>query len=206
MGRNHARTHARKGPLALKMGSVSAALLGVCALASVSCKSQPKQKPCVDKSAPALKTCNEKADKLQQQLNSLKVKLAQALQNPGTIKVDPTLLELVGPDGKKKKIVLQEGSLKPAQVTKVMRLGKAALQSCYTRALKRNTALHHTRLKLQMAFKVRPSGSPTSISLKPNRDAKMIDCMVKAIRRWKFPAFTGQPVDVKTTVPLVPKG
>lgn len=188
----------------LSMRSALAMLLGL-ALSLPACGGA-KQKPCVDKSKPALDQCNTRAEELQKQLNDVKVKLAQALANPGTIKVDPELLTLVGPGGKKRKIVLREGTLKQAQVIKVFRLGKGALQACYNRALKRNSSLHHSSLTLNLAFKVRASGTPTGISVRPNRDAKMIDCMKKAITRWKFPRFSGQPVGVESPVTLRPKG
>ncbi len=165
-----------------------------------------KQKPCVDKSKAGLAKCNAQVETLQKQLNDLKIKLAQALANPGTIKVDPELLTLVGPGGKKRKITLREGTLKQTEVIRVFRLGKGALQACYNRALKRNSSLHHASLTLNLAFKVRASGTPMGISVRPNRDAKMSDCMKKAIRRWKFPRFSGQPVGVESPVTLRPKG
>ena len=181
-------------------------VVAVCGLAvGVGCGSPAKQPPCVDKSKPALELCEKKADTLQRQLNDLKIKLAQALANPGTIKVDPQLLQLDGNNGKPA-VVLREGTLKQSQVVTVLSLGKAGLQACYNRALKRNTALHHSKLTLTVAFKVKPSGTPTAISVSPNRDAKMNDCMIKSIRRWKFPAFEGQPVGVETPVTLRPKG
>lgn len=164
-----------------------------------------KQKPCVDTSKPALDQCQKRADALQRKLNDLKITLAQALQNPGTIKVDPELLQLEGP-GKKRRIVLKEGTLKQGQVINVIRLGKSGLQACYTRALKRNSALHHSKLTLTLDFKVKASGDPAAISLRPNSDAKMIDCMKKAIKRWRFPRFQGQPVGVVSPVTLRPKG
>ncbi|MBW2733065.1 MAG: AgmX/PglI C-terminal domain-containing protein [Deltaproteobacteria bacterium] len=162
-------------------------------------------KKCVDKSKPALAECQKRTDALQRQVNDLKVTLAQALQNPGTIKVDPALLELDGP-GKKRRVVLKEGTLKQEEVIKVIRLGKSGLQACYNRALKRNSALHHSKLTLTLDFKVRASGDPATISLRPNSDAKMIDCMKKAIKRWRFPHFRGQPVGVVSPVTLRPRG
>lgn len=164
-----------------------------------------KEKVCTDQSKPALAKCQARADDLLKQLNDLKVKLAQALQNPGTIKVDPEVLQLEGPNGQKRKIVLREGTLKQEQVIKVMRMGKGGLQACYNRALKRNSSLHHANLTLTLAFRVRANGSPTGISVRPNRDAKMTDCMQKAIKRWQFPTFKGQPVGVEVPVTLRPK-
>lgn len=164
-----------------------------------------KAQDCVDKSKPALDECQKRSEALQRKLNDLKITLAQALQNPGTIKVDPELLQLEGP-GKKRRIVLKEGTLKQGQVISVISVGKSGLQACYTRALKRNSALHHSKLTLTLDFKVKSSGDPVAISLRPNSDAKMIDCMKKAIKRWRFPRFQGQPVGVVSPVTLRPKG
>ena len=161
-----------------------------------------KKKPCVDKSKPALDTCQAERDQLQQQLNELKLKLAQALANPGTIEVDPSVLTI---NGKRIDVQVQEGTLTQDQVITVLRRSKGSLRDCYTRALKRNSALHHGSITLTVAFKVKPNGRPTAISLRPNRDAQMTDCMVRAINRWTFPSFQGQPVGVESPVTLTPK-
>jgi len=162
------------------------------------------KKKCVDKSKPALTTCQAKADKLQQQINDLKLKLAQALANPGTIKLDPSVLTIDGKAPPKRK--LREGTLSQQEVVRVVARNKATLQQCYTRALKRNRALHHTKLTLNVAFRVHNNGRPKAISVRPNHDARMIGCMKSAIKRWVFPRFKGQPVGVETPVTLRPKG
>ena len=180
--------------------------VGVLSLATLGMAACGQKTICVDKSKPALEQCQTKAEGLRKQLNDIKVKLAQALANPGTIKVDPEILTLIGPEGKKRKIVLREGTLKQTEVIRVFRLGKVALQACYNHALKRNSSLRHSSLTLNVAFRVRASGSPASVSIRPNRDAKMTDCMKKAILRWEFARFSGQPVGVESPVTLRPKG
>ena len=161
-----------------------------------------EKKPCVDKSKPALEQCQADLDQTQKQLNELKVKLAQALANPGTIQVDPSVLTV---NGRRLDTKAQEGTLTQDQVIAVLRSSKGSLRDCYTRALKRNSSLHHGSITLTVSFKVKNNGRPSAISVRPNRDAQMIDCMVRAINRWTFPRFEGQPVGVESPLTLTPK-
>lgn len=188
----HARRVTRAGAVALALVTLSGG-----------CNSQPQAgQQQVDRSLEALRKCEADRDRLQEDLNALKVKLAQALANPGTIKVDPALLTI---EGKSLIAAPQEGTLTQEQVFAVIGRSKGSLEACYTRALKRNSALHHGSITLNVAFSVRSSGRPTRIDIQPNRDAQMIDCMVKAIERWPFPEFQGQAVDVEAPVTLLPK-
>jgi outer membrane lipoprotein-sorting protein len=191
------------GKPAIRLGRgrrCSSLLAGLASLAMVTLGCGDKDK-CVDTSKPALEECRAEQAKLQEQLNDLKIKLAEALANPGTIKVDPSVLMIDGkPVGTAK-----EGTLTQQQVIEVLRKSKGSLRDCYTRALKRNSALHHGSITLTVGFKVQNSGRPTSIAIRPNRDAKMIDCMTKAIQRWTFPKFEGQSVGVESPVTLTPK-
>jgi hypothetical protein len=90
-------------------------------------------------------------------------------------------------------------------VIRVLRASKTSLRPCYDRALKRDSGLHHRKLVLSLALKVKPAGSPDDITLGPNYDDQMIDCMKKAVRRWRFPTFTGTPVGVETPLTFQPK-
>ncbi|MBK8482151.1 MAG: AgmX/PglI C-terminal domain-containing protein [Proteobacteria bacterium] len=167
------------------------------------CNSEPQAgQQQLDRSLEALRKCESERDRLQEDLNALKVKLAQALANPGTIKVDPALLTI---EGKSLMAPAREGTLTQEQVFAVIGRSKGSLEACYTRALKRNSALHHGSITLNVSFSVRSTGRPTRIDIQPNRDGPMIACMVKAIERWPFPEFEGQPVDVEAPVTLLPK-
>jgi len=180
--------------------AVAALALGAC---GSGCNGQPQAgQQQVDRSLEALRKCESERDRLQEDLNALKVKLAQALANPGTIKVDPALLTI---EGKSLMPAMQEGTLTQEQVFAVIGRSKGSLEACYTRALKRNSALHHGAITLSVSFSVRTNGRPTRIDIQPNRDGQMIDCMVKAIERWPFPEFDGQAVDVEAPVTLLPK-
>lgn len=161
-----------------------------------------KQVPCVDKSKPELDQCRTATDKLQAEINTLKRQLAQALASPGSIKVDPSVLMI---DGKPIKVSMPEGTLTQDQVVSTIRMNKPVLQQCYERAMKKNTALTHQKITLTLGFQVRPTGNASDITISPNYDSMMIDCMKKAIIRWRFPTFSGQPVGVESPITLTPR-
>jgi hypothetical protein len=175
------------------------------ALLAPGCQCQPKalpSEPCVDKSKPELDKCKGGEEKAQEEIISLKKQLAQALANPGTFKVDPSVLMI---DGKPIEVKVQEGSIGQEQIVETMRTNKAVLKGCYERAMKSNFSLQRQTITLSIGFKVKPTGIPSEIAIKPNYDNAMIDCMKKAIMRWRFPSFTGQPVEVESPLTLTPK-
>ncbi len=180
-----------------RMGSVVLIFLG--SLMTLHCGSKDK---CVDQSKPMLTQCQAKGDKQQEEIISLKRQLAQALANPGSITVDPSVLMI---DGKRIVVKKREGTLSQEQVVSTMRRNKPVLQACYERAMKKNTSLTHQKITLNVGFSVLPKGTATRISISPNYDSMMIDCIKKAIRRWRFPAFTGQPVGVQSPLTLRPQ-
>jgi hypothetical protein len=155
----------------------------------------------VDKSKKPLEECQLNVDKLQAEIVTLKRKLAQALANPGTLKVEDLEIEGKVP----KKVLPQEGTLTQDQVIATMRTHKPQLKACYERAMKKNVRLQQQKITLTIAFKVYSSGTPGEIRIRPNYDFKMNDCMKKSIRRWQFPAFTGQPVGVESPLTLSPQ-
>ena len=108
-------------------------------------------------------------------------------------------------DGKPIKVDQQEGSLSQEQVVATMQQNRGVLQACYERAMKKNTALTHQRVTLTVGFQVAPSGVAQNITISPNYDSMMMDCMKKAIMRWRFPSFSGQPVGVETPITLQPR-
>jgi len=152
-----------------------------------------------------LATCRTELDQQERQVNDLKRKLATAIANPGTIKVDPSVLMIDGTPIKVPRAGTHEGSMSQQQVVATLRENKGSLQPCYNRALKRDSGLHHRKIKLNLTMKVRPSGAPADITIGPAYDLQMIDCMKKAIRRWKFPAFSGGAVEVESPMTFTPK-
>lgn len=182
---------------AIKLFLTTAGLLGALVFL-VQCK----QEVCIDKSKPELDQCKARIDKMQAEMNALKRTLAEALANPGTIKVDPSVLMI---DGKLEQPKVAEGNISQEAVVSTLKMNKGALQSCYERAMKRNTSLHQQKMTVTLGFKLQPAGSASDISISPNYDAPMIDCMKKAIMRWHFPQFSGSPVGVETPVTLTPR-
>lgn len=184
-----------------RIGSRSLWPLTLAMLALVGCRDN---KPCVDRSKAALEACSSRSEQLQSELDTLKKKLAQALANPGTLHVDPSVMVIHGKKGGSG-IRVKEGTISQDEVVRVLRQNKTSLRPCYTRALKRDSALHHRKLVLTLAMKVKPAGMPAGVALGPNYDDQMIDCMKKAVRRWRFPTFEGTPVGVETPLTFQPK-
>ncbi len=160
------------------------------------------EKKCVDTSKPALEECRANTDNLRDEINTLKRQLAQAIANPGTIKIDPSVLVINGEHLLPK---LKEGNLSQEEVIKTMKMNKPVLKVCYERAMKKNASLRRQSITLTVAFKVTPSGSPKDVLVSPNYDSQMIDCMQKSIRRWRFPTFSGQAIGVESPLTLTPK-
>jgi len=159
-------------------------------------------KKCVDVSKPALDECRGEGDKLRKEVVDLKRLLAQAMANPGTIQVDPSVLMINGQHVAPK---LSEGNLTQEQVVSTIQQNKKVLKACYERAMKKNPSLRRQSITLTLALAVRPTGIPADISVRPNYDGLMIDCMRKAILRWRFPTFNGQSVGVESPLTLTPK-
>lgn len=88
-------------------------------------------------------------------------------------------------------------ALKPAAVREVLQKGQAQLRRCYEAALKRSPRLSRQKISLTLTFKVSPSGEPDAVTMQPNPDYAMTDCMKKAVRRLNFPEFTGTALDVE---------
>ncbi len=173
---------------------LSLAVLGAC----------EKPPPCVDKSKKPLEDCRLAMDKLQSDILSLKRQLALAKAAPGTIKVDdPSVTEI---EGKKPYVPKpQEGTLSQTQVVSGIKKNIPALRKCYERTMKKVESLQMSKLMLTIELKVQPSGKPSGIYIRPSRHQEMTDCMKKSIKRWRFPAFTGQPVGVVYPLTLSPR-
>lgn len=155
--------------------------------------------------------CQKEAEDLRGQVVQLKEQLARALAAPppqaAPVQVDPSILALAprstgGQDGE----ATGTGSLSQTAVVDVIRGGRPALQQCYERALKRNNALQVQQLKLTLGFSVQPTGRASSVSIKPNYDNNMADCIRTAVTGWRFPPFAGAPQDIQAPVTLSPKG
>ena len=116
-----------------------------------------------------------------------------------TVKLDPLTL-VAGPGGPHH----VEGNLPPEAVMKVFRANQSTLRACYERGLKRNPNLQYVNT-VNVRFAVVNTGSATNIVFSPRSDGEMERCMAQSIGKWKFPSFTGDPVQFEYPVALVAK-
>lgn len=146
--------------------------------------------------------CQKEADQLRNEVVALKQDLAKARQGSSAMALDSSVLALAP----RSDTGGGSGALSQTAVVETVRNGKAALQSCYERALKRNTGLQIQQIQVTLGFTVQPSGRVGAVSIRPNYDGSMVDCMKNAIQRWKFPAFGGAAQEIQAPVTLSPKG
>ena len=156
--------------------------------------------------------CKKDVNDLKAQNAELKQKLAQAMTAPARVQLtDPDILNLIAEikgrhspeDGD---VVLGKGDLDPKEASKVVRQGAQALQKCYERALKKNTALQmQAALSVMLELTVKPTGQVKTMNLSPQVDSEMTECVRTTVTRWKFPTFSGEPVVVAQRLTLTPK-
>ena len=155
--------------------------------------------------------CKKEQNDLKIQINDLKQKLAQAMSNPNRVVLtDPDILNLIADIRKKGaedgEIVLGKGDLNPKEASRVVRRGAQALQMCYERALKKNSALQmQAGLGVTLEITIKPSGTVKGMNLNPAVDREMVECIRSAVTRWKFPPFAGESVVVSQRLTLTPK-
>jgi hypothetical protein len=157
--------------------------------------------------------CKKDVNDLKSQNAELKQKLALAMTAPTRVELtDPDILNLIaeikgkkgaGEDGD---IVLGKGDLNPKEASRVVKQGAQALQKCYERALKKNTALQmQAALSVMLEITVKPTGQVKTMNLSPHVDNDMSECVRTTVERWKFPPFSGEPVVVAQKLTLTPK-
>ena len=158
--------------------------------------------------------CKRDVSELKSQNAELKQKLAQALSNPSRVQLtDPDILNLIAEIKSKRSseeeggdMVLGKGDLNPKEASRVVRQGAQALQKCYERALKKNSALQlQSGLGVMLEITVRPTGLVKGMSLSPQVDGEMTECIRTTVARWKFPPFAGESVVVVQKLTLTPK-
>jgi len=158
--------------------------------------------------------CKGEVNELKTQVATLKRQVAQAAAHP-TERLDltdPEILNLIGDIRKQKRggegdeVVIGKGDLKPQDASRVVKQNAQAMQVCYERALKRNSALQfQAGLALTVELTVKPTGAVKEVSIKPSFDSDMTSCFQTAAMRWKFPTFGGDSVVVAQKVTLTPK-
>jgi len=158
--------------------------------------------------------CKSEVNELKSQVSTLKRQVAQAAAHP-TDRLDltdPEILNLVADIRKQRRgaegdeVAIGKGDLKPQDASRVVKQNAQAMQVCYERALKKNSALQfQAGLALVVELTVKPTGAVREVSIKPSFDADMTSCFQTAAMRWKFPTFGGEPVVVAQKVTLTPK-
>jgi hypothetical protein len=157
--------------------------------------------------------CKNDLSDLKSQNAELKQKLALAMTAPARVQLtDPDILNLIAEirskhvAGEEGDVVLGKGDLNPREASRVVRQGAHALQRCYERALKKNTALQmRAGLGVMLEITVRPTGQVKGMNLSPQVDAEMTECMRSTVVRWRFPPFAGESVVVAQKLTLTPK-
>lgn len=157
--------------------------------------------------------CKKDLSDQKSQNAELKQKLAQAMTAPARVQLtDPDILNLIAEiKGKRASseegdVVLGKGDLNPKEASKVVKQGAQALQKCYERSLKKNTALQmQAALSVMLEITVKPTGQVKAINLSPHVDAEMSECVRSTVEHWKFPTFSGDPVVVAQKLTLTPK-
>jgi hypothetical protein len=156
--------------------------------------------------------CRSEVNEVKNQNADLKRKLAIAMANPARLELtDPEILNLIA-DLKAKNghesgdIVLGKGALDPKEASRVVKQGAQALQKCYERALKKNSALQmQSGLGVMLELTVKPTGMVQGMSMTPQVDTDLTECVRTTVARWKFPPFAGESVVVTQKLTLTPK-
>jgi hypothetical protein len=157
--------------------------------------------------------CNSKVVSCEKELaeakatrDNLKKQLATALANPSKIQlVDPEIIELVA-SLKKDREATPGNDLSPREASAIVMRGAPAMQGCYERALKKNSALQYrSGLGVTLGITVKPTGDVDAVDVTPSVDADMTKCIKSTVARWKFPTFGGNAVTIEQKLTLTPK-
>ena len=87
------------------------------------------------------------------------------------------------------------GYLTPEQIMRVVRRNQAAVRYCYENELQRQPSLTG---RIEIRWRVARSGSVSSarVGSTTMRNARVEGCIVRQVRRWRFPEPDGGEVDV----------
>lgn len=153
--------------------------------------------------------CQKELAQTKAERDNLKRQLATVIANPTKIALtDPEIIQLVA-DARKQRGAgpeIGEGDLNPKEASAVVMRGAPALQGCYERALKKNSALQmRSGVGVTLGITVKPVGHVDGVDVSPSLDADMTKCIKTTISRWKFPTFTGHAVTIEQKLTLTPK-
>ncbi len=153
-----------------------------------------------NKMANDLIACQNERLSLKEQLAAAQaeVKKLKDAADP-TVKLDPIDLKPAVPGEKH-----VEGHLPPEQVLKVFKANQGLLIACYEKGLKRSPNLQYVT-NITAHFAVKNTGNAVGVSFTPHAEAEMEKCMASGVGKWRFPSFTGDPVQFEIPVNLVAK-
>jgi hypothetical protein len=140
---------------------------------------------------------------------NLKRQVAEAVANPSRITLtDPDIIALVA--SRKSAAAPAAGSaeptLDPREASRIVLRGAPAMQGCYERALKKNSALQfQAGLAVTLGITVKPTGQVEAVEVSPSVDRDMSQCFKSTVSHWKFPTFSGQSVTIEQKLTLTPK-
>ncbi|MEQ9650905.1 MAG: AgmX/PglI C-terminal domain-containing protein, partial [Sandaracinaceae bacterium] len=88
------------------------------------------------------------------------------------------------------------GYLSPEQIMRVVRRNQAAVRYCYENELQRQPSLSG---RIEIQWRIARNGSVTSarVGSTTMRNARVEGCIVRQVRRWRFPQPDGGEVDVR---------
>ena len=194
--------------------TLTAAFLGMISLAGCRGGGGEELTARLNEANDKLVSCRSEVNDLKAQNAELKRKLAEAMANPGRVQLtDPDILNLIaeikGKRGVPKDgddLVLGKGAIDPREASRVVKQGAQALQKCYERALKKNSALQmQSGLGVLLELTVKPTGLVQGMNLSPHVDTDLTECVRTTVSRWKFPPFAGESVVVTQKLTLTPK-
>lgn len=155
--------------------------------------------------------CEKNLAQTRVERDNLKKQLAMALASPSRIQLtDPEIIELVASIRKDRGVAAATGAtgndLSPKEASAIVMRGAPAMQGCYERALKKNSALQfRAGLGVTLGITVKPTGDVDGVDVNPSVDADMTKCIKTTVARWKFPTFGGNAVTIEQKLTLTPK-
>lgn len=188
--------------LGVSFGLASVMALGGCPASGPTPEEQAAKKKMADELVTCRNeksACGDKLAELQGELKRLKEQLAAA----NTLVLPPTQV-----DGKmpgQPSAPLPEGNISTEALLKTVKANSPQLRSCYEGGLKRNPNLQYISA-VTVKFALQGTGQAANVAFSPRTsDAEMEKCMAEKIGKWKFPQFSGSPVQIEAPVNLVAK-
>jgi hypothetical protein len=153
--------------------------------------------------------CQKELAGAKSEIAGLKRQVADALANPGKITLtDPDIIQLVASRKAERGVPAGdvEPTLDPREASRIVMRGAPAMQGCYEKALKKNSALQfQAGLAVTLGITVKPSGEVEGVDVSPTVDKDMSQCFKNTVGHWKFPTFTGKAVTIEQKLTLTPK-